>query len=59
MTYYNYAINDEPYSFLYIDAQENPATFYLRFETVIGRGDKSEIPKKSSDDSEEPFEKND
>ena len=59
MDYYNYAINDEPYSFLYIDAQTNPATFYVRFDRVIGRGDKSEIPKQTLDeDQQQPFEKN-
>ena len=57
MDHYNYAINDEPYSFLYIDAQTNPATFYLRFDKVIGRGEKSEIPKQPTEESE-PFEKN-
>jgi len=57
MDYYNFAINDEPYSFLYIDAQTNPATFYVRFDRVIGRGDKSEIPKQAVDeDPQEPFE---
>ncbi len=48
LEYYNYAINDQPYSFLYIDAQENPAKFYLRFETLIGEGGKSLIKSKSN-----------
>ena len=40
MDLYNYAINDEPFSFLYLDLQTNPATAYIRFERVIGEGDK-------------------
>ena len=43
MKYYNYAHHDERYSFLYIDAQENPARFYKRHETLIGIGDKEQI----------------
>jgi len=38
MTYYNLA-HDSPFSFLYIDAQENPARFYRRHETLLGIGD--------------------
>jgi len=56
MDYYNYAINDEPYSFLYIDAQTNPATFYVRFDKVIGVGDKSQIPKQPIEETE-PFDR--
>ncbi len=37
---YHYAINDAPYSFLYLDLATNPATAYLRFETKIAEGDK-------------------
>jgi len=40
MELYNKAINDQPYSFLYLDMQTNPATAYIRFETKIGEGDK-------------------
>ena len=40
---YNYAIDDAPYSFLYLDLQTNPATAYLRFEKKIGEGDKKFI----------------
>lgn len=40
MDLYNYAINDAPYSFLYLDLQTNPATAYLRFETKIAEGEK-------------------
>ena len=56
LDYYNYCINSEPYSFLYIDAQQNPANFYNRFETLIGQGDKSLIPKQKVDDV--PFDEN-
>ena len=38
MTYYNLA-HDTPFSFLYIDAQENPARFYRRHESLLGIGD--------------------
>ncbi len=54
--YYNYAINESPYSFLYIDGQQNPANFYLRFETLIGKGDQSLIPDKEVEDV--PFDEN-
>tara|TARA_R110002012_G_scaffold11086_3_gene49780 strand:+ start:1782 stop:2495 length:714 start_codon:yes stop_codon:yes gene_type:complete len=40
MELYNKAINDEPFSFLYLDLQTNPATAYIRFETKIAEGDK-------------------
>jgi len=40
MDIYNKAIEDAPYSFLYLDMQTNPATAYIRFETKIGEGDK-------------------
>jgi len=52
LEYYNYAINESPYSFLYIDAQNNPADFYLRFERKIGEGNKSLIPVQVSDTEE-------
>lgn len=42
MTYYNLA-HDSPFSFLYIDAQENPARFYRRHETLLGIGDNKVI----------------
>tara|TARA_R100001244_G_C5164815_1_gene131331 strand:+ start:635 stop:1357 length:723 start_codon:yes stop_codon:yes gene_type:complete len=38
MDLYNKAIDDQPYSFLYLDLSENPAKAYMRFETVIGEG---------------------
>ena len=38
MTYYNLA-HDTPFSFLYIDAQSNPAKFYRRHEVLLGEGD--------------------
>ena len=37
---YDKAIDDAPYSFLYLDLQTNPATAYLRFEEKIGEGSK-------------------
>ncbi len=40
MELYNKAINDEPFSFLYLDLQTNPATAYMRFETKIAEGGK-------------------
>ena len=40
MELYNKAIDDAPYSFLYLDLQTNPATAYIRFEQKIGEGDK-------------------
>ena len=52
MEYYNLAMN-EPYSFLYIDGQSNPARFYRRHETLLGIGKKkvvNEIPKEIDDD---------
>ena len=39
MELYNKAINDAPYSFLYLDLQTNPATAYIRFETKIAEGE--------------------
>ena len=59
LEYYHYAINDEPYSFLYIDAQQNPALFYVRFETKIGEGSKSLIPQKGGDVEEISFSEKD
>lgn len=49
MTYYNLA-HDSPFSFLYIDAQSNPARFYRRHEVLLGIGDKkmtNENPKEA------------
>ena len=40
MELYKKAIEDAPYSFLYLDLQTNPATAYIRFETPIAQGDK-------------------
>jgi hypothetical protein len=40
MDLYKKAIEDEPYSFLYLDLQTNPATAYIRFEIPIARGGK-------------------
>lgn len=56
LEYYNYAMNDAQYSFLYIDAQTNPASFYLRFETLIGMGDKSLIKGNSVPSEEISFD---
>tara|TARA_R110000823_G_scaffold248945_1_gene372427 strand:+ start:140 stop:931 length:792 start_codon:yes stop_codon:yes gene_type:complete len=39
INYYNIVMT-EPYQFLYIDAQQNPAHFYRNFEELIGIGDK-------------------
>ena len=39
MDLYKKAIEDAPYSFLYLDLQTNPATAYIRFETKIASGD--------------------
>ena len=39
MDIYKKAIEDEPYSFLYLDLQTSPATAYIRFETKIATGD--------------------
>ncbi len=40
MDLYKKAIEDAPYSFLYLDMQTNPATAYIRFETKIAEGNK-------------------
>jgi len=40
MDLYKRAIEDEPFSFLYLDMQTNPATAYIRFETKIAEGEK-------------------
>jgi len=55
LEYYNYAMNEQ-YSFLYIDGQTNPANFYLRFETLIGQGDKSLITGNSVPSEEISFD---
>jgi len=39
MELYKKAIEDAPYSFLYLDMQTNPATAYIRFETPIAEGE--------------------
>jgi len=58
MDYYNIA-HSENYSFLYIDAQQNPAKFYKGFEELIGEGSKllytGKIP--NPKDEDEVFEK--
>ena len=40
MELYKKAIEDAPYSFLYLDMQTNPASAYIRFETKIAEGEK-------------------
>jgi len=40
MDLYKKAIDDAPYSFLYLDLQQNPARAYIRFETPIADGGK-------------------
>ena len=40
MDLYKKAIEDAPYSFLYLDIQTSPATAYIRFETKIAEGEK-------------------
>ena len=40
MELYKKAIEDAPYSFLYLDLSQNPARAYIRFETPIADGDK-------------------
>ena len=40
MDLYKKAIEDQPYSFLYLDIQTSPATAYVRFETKIAEGEK-------------------
>jgi len=40
MELYKKAIEDAPYSFLYLDMQTNPASAYIRFETLIAQGEK-------------------
>ena len=37
---YKRAIEDAPYSFLYLDLQQNPAHAYIRFETRIAEGER-------------------
>jgi len=53
LKYYNIA-HSSPYSFLYIDAQENPARFYKSFEELIGIGKqlvyKGTIPDENDDE---------
>jgi hypothetical protein len=39
MDLYKKAIEDAPYSFLYLDLQTNPASAYIRFETKIADGE--------------------
>jgi hypothetical protein len=40
MDLYKKAIEDQPYSFLYLDLQTNPASAFIRFETKIAEGEK-------------------
>jgi hypothetical protein len=40
MELYKKAIEDQPFSFLYLDMQTNPATAFIRFETKLAEGDK-------------------
>ena len=40
MEIYKKAIEDAPYSFLYLDLQQNPAHAYIRFETKIAEGER-------------------
>ena len=56
MNYYKIA-HAEPYHFLYIDAQHNPAKFYNSFEELIGIGDKMVYTGSIPQDEEELFEK--
>ena len=56
LEYYNHAMNDSQYSFLYIDAQTNPASFYCRLETLLGQGDKSLITGNSVQSEEISFD---
>jgi len=56
LKYYHIAHN-EPYSFLYIDAQENPARFYKSFEELIGIGKDLVYKGDIKEEEEEPFEK--
>jgi len=39
MELYKKAIDDQPYSFLYLDLQQNPARAYIRFEIPIADGE--------------------
>ena len=55
MKYYNYAHADQQYSFLYINAQSNPASFFRRHETLIGNGDKPVINLNDIETPEDPF----
>ena len=57
MKYYNYAHDDQPYSFLYIDGQENPCRFYKRHEELIGIGNKPQVNLDSIQEPEDPFKK--
>ena len=54
MKYYNHA-HDEPYSFLYISVQENPAKFYKRHEELLGQGG-TPVKELTSTETEDPFE---
>ena len=57
MMYYNLAL-DEPYSFLYIDGQSNPARFFRRHETLLGVGEQSVYKGTVPHARVDPFEKN-
>tara|TARA_R110001599_G_scaffold344122_1_gene567354 strand:- start:192 stop:953 length:762 start_codon:yes stop_codon:yes gene_type:complete len=52
LKYYNIA-HSEPYQFLYIDGQLNPARFYKSFEELIGIGD--QIMVEEPEPKKEPF----
>ena len=52
LKYYNIA-HSEPYQFLYIDGQQNPARFYKSFEELIGVGD--QIMAQEAEPKQEPF----
>jgi len=54
LRYYNIA-HSEPYQFLYIDGQSNPAHFYKSFEELIGIGDKLQYKGQEPAEKVEPF----
>ena len=54
LKYYNIA-HSEPYQFLYIDGQSNPARFYKSFEDIIGVGDQLLYEGVEPEEKEEPF----
>ena len=56
MNYYNIAMS-QPYQFLYISAQDNPAKFYLSFTELLGIGDKMVYKGKMPDGEDDMFVK--